>query len=311
MSYVRKKNTSSRKYDVRSWFSTGQAYLYLLPAFIILGIFSYAPSIFVFYMSLFDWSFLNKGVQPFAGLSNYSFLWRSPDFWQALRVTVIYVLVSVPLHVVLALLLALCLMSGIRAMAFWRLAVFAPFITPIVATTTVWVLIFDRYHGLFNGVLHLLNLRPIDWLGDPRWTLFSIIVYTTWKSLGFSVVIFMSGLGNISPSLAEAARIDGANSWQILRYVTWPLLKPITLVVLLLSTIEAFKMFQPAFLLTGPAGGPGNVARTLGLYLFSEGFSTDPRDGRGAAISVILFLLVFTISVAQLGLTQRRDNALY
>ncbi len=305
------KKVNSHKCSIRSGLSTGQAYLYLLPAFLILGIFSYAPSIFVFYMSLFNWSFLNQGVQPFVGLTNYSFLWSSPDFWQALRVTILYVVISVPLHLVLALFLALCLMSGIRAKAFWRLAIFAPFITPLVATTTVWSLIFDNYHGLLNGLLHLAHLHPIDWLGDPHWTLFSIIIYTTWKSLGFSVVIFLSGLGNISPSLSEAARIDGANPWQILRYVTWPLLMPITLVVLLLSTIDAFKMFQPAFLLVGPAGGPDNVARTLGLYLFSEGFSTNPHDGRGAAISVILFLLVFTISVAQLGLTQRRANALY
>ncbi len=302
------KKIYSRKWNIRKWFSTGQAYLYLLSAFIILGIFSYAPSIFVFYMSLFNWSFLNEGVQPFVGLANYSFLWKSPDFWQALRVTILYVVISVPLHLVLALFLALCLMSGIRAKAFWRLAIFAPFITPLVATTTIWSLIFDNYHGLLNGLLHLLHLHSVDWLGNPRWTLFSIILYTTWKSLGFSVVIFLSGLGNISPSLSEAAHIDGASPWQILRYITWPLLMPITLVVLLLSTIDAFKMFQPAFLLAGPAGGPGNVARTLGLYLFSEGFSTNPHDGRGAAISVILFLLVFTISVAQLGLTQRRNS---
>lgn len=296
---------------MKKWLSTGQAYLYLLPAFIVLAMFSYGPSIFVFYMSLFNWSFLNQGTQPFVGLANYRFLWQSPDFWQALRVTLLYVVISVPLHLLLALLLALCLMSGIRAMAFWRLAIFAPFITPIVATTTVWGLIFDNYHGLLNDMLHLFHLRSIDWLGDPHWILFSIIIYTTWKSLGFSVVIFLSGLGNISPSLSDAARIDGANPWQILRYIIWPLLMPITLVVLLLSTIDAFKMFQPAFLLTGPAGGTGNSARTLGLYLFSEGFSNNPHDGRGAAISVILFLLVFTISVAQLGLTQRRANPLY
>src|SRR5205823_4536629 len=129
------------------------------------------------------------------------------------------------------LFLALILMSGIRAKAFWRLAFFTPFITPLVATTTIWYWMFDNYHGLFNGILRLFHVQPIDWLGDPHWTLTSIIFYTTWKSLG--------------------------------------------------------------------------------LYLFSEAFSNNPHDGLGAAISVIIFLLVFTISAIQLGLTRRNADATY
>lgn len=290
---------------LRRWVSTGQAYLYLLPVFVVLGLFAYAPSVFVFYMSLFKWNFLVHGNQPFIGLANYDFLLHDPNFWQALQVTLFYVVISVPIQLFFSLFLALLLLSGIRAKAFWRLAVFSPFIMPLVSTTFIWFWMFDYYHGLFNGILHLFRLPPVNWLGDPRWTLISIIFYTTWKSAGFNIVIFLAGLGNISPALAEAARVDGANTWQVFRYITWPLLKPITLVVLLLSTIEAFKMFQPVFLFVGPIGGPLNAARTLGLYLFSQAFSNNPHDGLGAAISVILFLLVFTISVAQLGLTQR------
>lgn len=295
---------------LRRWFSTGQAYLYLLPAFIILGVFAYAPSVFVFYMSLFKWNFLNQGAQPFIGLGNYTFLLHDPNFWQSLEVTLSYVVISVPLQLCLSLFLALLLMSGIRAKAFWRLAIFTPFITPLVATTTIWLWIFDKYHGLSTGIFHLLHLQPIDWLGDPHWALLSVIFYTTWKAAGFSVVLFLAGLANISPALGEAAQIDGANTWQVFRYITWPLLKPITLVVLLLSTIEAFKMFQPVFLFVGPGGGPGNSARTLGLYLFSEAFASNPHDGLGAAISVILFLLVFTIAMAQFGLTRRAVPAM-
>lgn len=293
---------------LRRWLSTGQAYLYLLPAFVILGIFAYTPSIFVFYMSLFRWNFLNRGVQPFIGLGNYQFLWQDRNFWQSLQVTIVYVVASVPLHVCISLFLALLLMSGIRAKAFWRLAIFTPFITPLVATTTIWYWMFDYYHGFFNGLLRLVHLAPIDWLGDPHWTLASIIFYTTWKSVGFSVVIFMAGLSNLSPALAEAARVDGANAWQVFRYITWPLLLPVTLVVLLLSTIDSFKMFQPVFLFVGAGGGALNSARTLGLYLFSEAFSTNAHDGLGAAISVVIFLLVFTVSVAQLGLTRRNTE---
>jgi ABC-type sugar transport system permease subunit len=292
----------------RRWFSNGQAYLYLLPALAILAIFAYAPSIFVFYMSLFKWNFLNHGTQPFIGLDNYNFLFHDPNFWQSLQVTLLYVIISVPLNLFLALWLALLLMSGIHAKAFWRLAIFMPFITPLVATTTIWFWMFDKYHGLFDGLLRLLHLKPIDWLGDPHWALISIIFYTTWKSVGFSVVIFLAGLGNVPPTLTEAAYVDGANTWQAFRHITWPLLTPVTLVVLLLSTIEAFKMFLPSFLFfAGPGGGPANAARTLGLYLFGEGFSNDPHDGLGAAISVILFLLVFTISVAQFALNRRHQ----
>ncbi|HLZ62495.1 MAG TPA: sugar ABC transporter permease [Ktedonosporobacter sp.] len=289
---------------LKRWFSTGQAYLYLLPVFIVLGIFAYAPSIFVFYMSLFKWNFLNHGEQPFVGLENYQFLWSDANFWQSLLVTLSYVVISVPVQLCLALLLALILMSGIRAKAFWRLAIFTPYITPLVATTTIWLWIYDDYHGFLNGVLQWLHLKPVQWLDDPRWVLISIIIYTIWKSAGFSVVLFMAGLGNISPALAEAARVDGAGGWQVFRYITWPLLMPITLVVLLLGTIDAFKMFQPVFLFVGAGGGAGNTARTLGLYLFSQAF-TGNHPGLGSAIAVILFLLVFTISVAQLGLSRR------
>ncbi|MBO0795831.1 MAG: sugar ABC transporter permease, partial [Ktedonobacteraceae bacterium] len=131
----------------RRWWLNGQAYLYLLPAFVILGFFAYAPTVFVFYMSLFKWSFLNHGTQPFIGLDNYNFLLHDPSFWQALQTTILYVVISVPLQLFLSLFLALILMSGIRARAFWRLAIFTPFITPMVATTAIWFWMFDNYHG--------------------------------------------------------------------------------------------------------------------------------------------------------------------
>ena len=306
-----KKVAHPFRWYLRRWFETGQAYLYLLPAFVILGIFAYAPSIFVFYMSLFKWNFLNHAQQPFVGLGNYDFLLHDPNFWQSLQVTLLYVIISVPLTLFISLFLAIVLMSGIRARAFWRLAIFTPFITPLVATTTIWYWMFDNYHGLFNGILRLLHLHPIDWLGDPHWALFSIILYTTWKAAGFSTVLFMAGLTNVDTSLAEAARVDGANPLQVFRFITWPLLLPITLVVMLLGTIEAFKMFQPVFLFVGAQGGPNNAARTLGLYLFSEAFSNNSHDGLGAAISVVIFLLVFTVSAAQLLLTRRDSSAAY
>jgi len=298
-------------WHIRRWAGTGQAYLYLLPVFVILGLFAYAPSFFVFYMSLFKWNFLNHGAQPFVGLDNYNFLLHDPNFWQSMQVTLAYVVISVPLNLFISLFLAILLMSGIRARAIWRLAIFTPFILPLVATSTIWYWMFDTYHGLFNGILHLLHLRSIDWLGDPHWVLPSIIFYTLWKATGFSTILFMAGLSNVSPALAEAAQVDGANPLQVFRYITWPLLLPITLVVLLLSTIEAFKMFQPVFLLTDAQGGPGNAARTLGLYLFSQAFATNSHDGLGAAISVVIFLLVFTISVAQLMFTRRNGNTTY
>src|SRR5947209_3815723 len=130
--------TSTRRRQVRRWFDTGQAYLYLLPAFLILGVFWYLPSVFVFYMSLFKWDFFNYGVQPYIGFANYDYLFHSVRFWQSLEVTVLYVVIAVPLSLFLALLLALCLMSGIRVRVFWRLAIFSPFILPLVATTTAW-----------------------------------------------------------------------------------------------------------------------------------------------------------------------------
>lgn len=280
-------------------------YFYLLPAFAVLGVFAYAPTFYVFYISLFKWNALIHGAQPFIGLGNYQFLLSDPNFIQAFRTSLTYVVVTVPLSLFLSLFIAMLLMSNIRARSWWRLAVFTPFITPMVATTTIWYWMFDYYHGFFNQVLGVFHLQPVDWLGNPHLALGSIIAYTVWKGLGFNVVLFMAGLANMPPQLAEAARVDGANAWQIFRHITWPMLRPITLVVLLLSTIEAFKMFQPVFLFEGPGGGPLNAARTLGLYLYYQAFAGSAQDGLGAAIAVFIFLLVFTIAAIQLGVTGR------
>jgi multiple sugar transport system permease protein len=121
----------------------------------------------------------------------------------------------------------------------------------------------------------------------------------------------MAGFSTISPELAEAARMDGANPWQIFRFITWPLLIPITLVVLLLSTIDSFKMFQPVYLLIGSDGGLANTVQTLGLYMFQEAFLGNPHSGVGAAISVVIFLIVFTIAISQFVLTRRNRNTGY
>ncbi len=297
---------------IRRLFSTGQAYLYLMPMLLILAIFNYFPAIFVFYISFFKWNFLIHGPQPLAGadgLDNYRFLFHDPNFWQSARTTLEFVLITVPLNVGIALFLALLLMSGIRGRAFWRLAIFTPYITPLVATVTIWYWMFDRYHGLFNNVLSIFHVSPVLWLDDPRFVLPSIILYTVWKSVGFNVVLFMAGLANADPALGEAARVDGANVWQQFRFITWPTLAPITIVVILLSTIDAFKMFQPAFLFAGAEGGPNNAARTLGLYLFDQAFLTNAHDGLGAAIAVCIFLIVFTISAIQLGIAGRRSGS--
>ena len=161
----------------RQFLSTGQAYLYLLPALAILGFFAYYPAFYVFYISLFKWNFLIHGDQPFVGFANYVVIWKDPNFWQLLRTTLAFVVISVPVHLLISLGLALLLMSGIKGKALWRLAIFTPYITPLVATVSIWYWMFDRYHGLFNGLLAIFHRSSIDWLNDPHWVLPSVIFF--------------------------------------------------------------------------------------------------------------------------------------
>lgn len=287
----------------RRWREIITAYGYLSPAALVFLIFTLIPAVFVLYISFFHWNFLNTSLSTYRGLGNYHDLLTSGQFWHSILVTVYFLLGDVPVGVLLALLIALFLMEKVPARAFVRLAVFAPYVTPVVATSIVWVWIFNPQFGLLNAVLHFLHLPELGWLGSPHWALIGIIIFTLWHSLGFNVIIFLAGLTGVSNELREAARIDGASRWQELWKVVWPLLTPITLFVLVITSIGALQAFTQFFTMT--AGGP-LAATTTTSYLLYELAFLFYHTGHAAALAVILFLIIGGLTLIQMGVARSR-----
>ncbi|MCY0874957.1 MAG: sugar ABC transporter permease [Firmicutes bacterium] len=279
------------------------AYLYLSPAMLIFLVFTIAPALFVLYISTFNWNFLNQSMSTFIGLQNYTHLLTSANFWHSLLITLYFVVGSVPIGVFGALLLAILLMKPFRGRGLLRLLFFIPYVTPIVATSIVWLWLFNPQFGLFNALLQLVHLPQIGWVQSERFAMPSVILYTLWHGIGFNVIIFMSGLTTIPSELGEAARMDGANAWQEFWHVTWPMLSPTTLFVVIINTVGALQAFTQFFTLTG--GGPIDATTTTSFFLYQQAF-VFYHTGYAAAMAVVLFAIIAVLTFVQLRLSRMR-----
>lgn len=287
----------------RTWGEALTAYLYLLPSTVIFGIFTVGPALFVLYISLFHWDFLNTALSHWVGLQNYRDLLNSPTFWGSMLVSFYFVLGTVPVQVMLALFLAVLLSTRFFGQSFARLSVFSPYVTPVVATSIVWIWMFNPQFGLLNAILAALHLPPLGWLQSTTWALPGVILYTLWHSLGFNVIIFLAGLTGISGEIREAARIDGAGAWAEFWQVTLPLISPTTLFVLVISTIGSLQAFTQFYTMT--AGGPLSSTTTTSFYLYELAFIFY-HTGHAAAVAVALFLVIAIFTALQMGISQKR-----
>ncbi|WP_029421699.1 carbohydrate ABC transporter permease [Alicyclobacillus macrosporangiidus] len=279
------------------------AYLMLLPTLVLIGVFVVYPIVDSFVISFYKWDMLSAS-KPFVGLQNYIYIFEDPLFHTALKNTVLYVVFFVPIVLALGLLTAVLLNAKIRLLPLFRTAFFIPYVTSLAATGIVWQWIFNDQFGLLNYLLERAGLHAQDWLNDPRWTLFNIITIGVWQNLGYVAVIFLAGLQNISREYYEAADVDGATPWQKFARITLPLLSPTTYFLLILTTIEAFKVFLQIYVLYGETAGPNNSGMTLLYYMFTKGFG-DYRMGYACASAYVLFLIVFVFTLAQMALSRR------
>lgn len=284
----------------RHWYSP---YMYLLPSALIFLIFIVGPALFVFYISFFHWNFLNASMSYFVGAKNYTHLLGSGSFWHSLAITLYFVVGTVPVGLFLALGMALLLMNYFPGRGLARLAVFSPYVTPVVATSIIWIWIFNPQFGLINGLLHTAHLPEPGWLNSPQWAMPAIIIFSLWHSMGFDVIIFMAGLSMIPGELREAARVDGANRWVEFWNVTWPLLSPTTLFVLVITSIGALQAFTQFFTMT--QGGPLAATTTTSYLLYQMAFIFY-HTGPAAALAVILFFIIAVLTWVQMMLSQRR-----
>lgn len=302
------------------------AYLYLLPAGLVLVAFHLCPVFYAVYISLHKWSLFKE---RFVGLANYAALPFDPEFRQSLGVTFYYVLGTVPFALAISLVLALLLFGNLYAKGLYRTIYFLPYVTSVVAAAVVWSWIYNPQYGILNYVLvklgvcnpqsppqWLLEPRGVfqlalsqlgvsvpDWLAGPSLALIAVTAMGVWNTIGFNMIVFLAGLGAIPKELQEAARIDGADEWLVFRHVTLPLLSPTTFFLTVIGTIRAFQAFNQIYVMT--KGGPLGTTRTVTMYIYSR-FYESHDVGFGAAIAMVLLLIILAFTLLQFRVAAER-----
>ena len=261
---------------------------FVAPALVLLALVTVYPIGFVFFLSL-QRRMLIFGISKFVGLDNFLFLIRDDRFWNALKNTAYFTTVSVALELVLGLSIALLLHRAFRFKGIVRALVLIPWAVPTVVSARMWGWMYNTDFGILN---YLLGIK-VNWLGSPFWAIHAAIAMDVWKTTPFVVILLTAGLQVIPRELYQAARIDGAGAWAIFRRVTLPLLRPILLVVLIFRTLDAFRVFDAVYVLTG--GGPANTTETLSIYAYKVLFQT-LQFGYGSTLSIVVFLCVGLIT---------------
>ncbi len=279
-------------------------WLYSAPALLIFSVFTVGPTAYTLYISFFHWNTLNAAMSQYIGLDNFRNLLghSTPTFltsaWHSLYFTGGMVIGGT----LVSLALALLLQGGGRLIAASRVAIFAPYATPVVATSLAWVWIFNPQFGLADTLLKAVHLPQPLWLQSPGWAMPSVIVYSMWHEVGFTVVLFLGGLAVISPELGEAARVDGANAWQEFWHITWPQLRPVTIFVVIITSIMSLQAFTQFYEMS--KGGPVYATTTLSYLVYQEAFVFFDT-GYGAALALVLFVVIAAITVLQRRTTTR------
>lgn len=275
-------------------------WLFVLPFVISALVFFIGPMLAAFMLSFKQYSLLD-GVSMFkaknVGLQNYIHAFKDTAFRTALKNTVEYSLVVVPVQLVIALLLALVVDSKIKGKTFFRIAYYVPTLTSTVAVSIMFLFLFN-VDGIINKFLAVFHVTPKNWFSEPSFALPAIMMMAVWSSVGNYMIIFLSGLQDIPVSLYEAASIDGANSVQRFFKITLPLIKPTFFFNLIVSIIGTLQIFDQAYIISGGTGGPLGKTMTIVLYLYNKGFK-EFQMGYASAIAFILFTMIFILTLIQ------------
>ncbi len=282
---------------------TVTAWGFLAPAALHLAVFSFAPMLFALYLSVHRWSPIEP-VRPFVGLANFLDIARDPLVWISLRNTVLYTL-HVPVAMALALAIALALTSSGRLVRVARTAFFLPYVSSVVAVALVWQWMYHPDFGLLNYALRFMGLGPLDWLGNPRTALVAVMGISIWVQVGYQMVVFLAGLQGIPKEYLDAARVDGAGAWRRFWRITFPLLKPVTLFVLVTGIITSFQVFTFVYVLTD--GGPLHATDVIVYRIYQIAWEF-LQFGRASALALLLFLLLLGLTWTQFRLLDRRGG---
>ncbi len=241
----------------------------------------------------------------FVGAGNFIELLHMPLFWRAVGNTALFAAIGVPATIGASLVTALLLASAsVRWKSVWRLLLFTPYVTTLVATALVWRYVLDTRSGLLNYALSLVGFAPVDWLGDPATSIPSTLIFIVWKTFGYNMLVFIAALATVSQDLDEAARLDGAGAWMRFRHVTLPAIGPALLLSAVLSVALFLQIFDEPYVMTH--GGPAQSTLTVMYFMYDQGF-TWWNLGMASAVAVLLFVAVVTLTQVQARLGRRRE----
>ena len=301
MAKAEKKKLTGRKRDERV-----AAYIFVAPAVILLIAFLVVPMIYTVYFSGFKYQIMRPDAMKFIGFENYQKLFSDKNFWLALKNTVYFTVIVVPCQCALALALALLVSKKFRGVAVFRTMYFAPQLTSMVVISVLWSVLYNANPntGLINSILVSLGMSPIKYLSDANTAMNSIIFMSAWQGAGYQMMIFLAGLQGIPRDQYEAASVDGATKFKQFLYITLPGLKGTIKYVIMITMIQAMKLFTQPYIMT--QGGPKNSTKTLVYYIYTQGFQKG-NFGYACSIAAVFFVIVVCMSMAMKKVTAATD----
>lgn len=277
------------------------AYSFIAPNFIGFAVFTLGPIIFAFVLAFMKWD--GSSPMQFAGISNFIQMFGNERFRSSFVNTIVYCVATVPFTLVCALGLAVILNQKVKFRNLFRTVSFFPYVASLVAVAAVWNMLFSpQKSGPVNMILYNLGVSAKNlpkWAADPHWVMFTIVLFSVWKNMGYYMVIYLAGLQGINAELYEAASLDGANAWQRFRYITWPQLQPTTFFVTIILTINCFKVYDIVYMLAGGSNGIVNKSAMVLVYHIYEEAFRNWNLGYASAVAMVLFLMVLLVTVVQ------------
>lgn len=284
---------------------TRDGIVFALPYLALFSVFLLYPLVKGFYMSLLDWNEFQPAQSQFIWFENYVRMFQDPMFWQALRGTVVFVVLTVPTMVLLGLGLALGVNRQVKGRRILRLIYFSPYVLTVSVVALVWQELLAPDYGPVNYYLGFIIQNPPEWLSSFTWAMPAIAVTTMWWLVGFNFVILLAARQSVPEHLYEAARLDGAQSWNAFKDITLPQMRPALVFVTIVQFISSFQVFGQPFIMT--QGGPGNATETLVMYLYRIAFS-EGSFGYAAAIGYFLFATLVVISIINFKIAGTNNN---
>ncbi len=291
---ARRSSTPYRRRIVKP--ETAWAYLFIAPQIIGTLIFALGPMIATLVLSFGNWDLIH--TMQWVGLNNYKTELSDPIFWTAVRNTIYYTAVFIPISLILALLVALVLNRKMALRGWYRAIFFMPVITPTVAVALVWLWLLNPDEGLINIALSYIGISGPQWMSSLQWALPSVILVSVWRNFGYSMVIFLAGLQGVPVQLYEAAQMDGAGRWAQFRHITLPLLSPTTFFLVVTSIISSLQVFDQIYTMTNGQAGPADATRVIVFHIYELAFRLF-QFGPASAATIFLFTAILLITLLQ------------